>query len=259
MREAPDLGLLIEAARAAGPVAMRHFRASPRSWDKAGDQGPVSEADLEVNAVLEAHLRGARPDYGWLSEESEEDPARLTAERVFIVDPIDGTRAFLQGTSAFSHALAVVHNGVVEAAVVYLPAQERLYAAALGAGATLNGAPIHVSGAQSLTGADVLATKPTFLPDHWPGGVPDVNRAHRPSLAYRLCLVAQGRFDALVTVRDAWEWDIAAGCLIAAEAGGIATDATGAPIRFNARWPRHPGCFAAPRQIHAALMRHRGG
>ena len=84
MREADDLALLEAAAREAGEVALRYWRKAPKSWDKGGDAGPVSEADLAVNETLEAHLRGARPDYGWLSEESPDDAARLAAERVFM-------------------------------------------------------------------------------------------------------------------------------------------------------------------------------
>lgn len=253
-----DLALLTRAARIAGPIALRHFRQDPKTWDKDDGAGPVSEADLEVDAALAEVLRGARPDYGWMSEETPDDPDRLDRERVFVVDPIDGTRAFLEGTSAFSHALAVVERGRVIAAVVYLPAQERLYAAALGQGATLNGAPIRVSDAESPAAATILATRPSLLPEHWPGGVPDAERGYRPSLAYRLCLVAEGRFDALVTFRDSWEWDIAAGTLIIREAGGIVTDAGGGAPDFNTPRRQQGGCIAAAPGLHARLLELRG-
>lgn len=253
-----DLVLLIEAARIAGPIALRHFRQDPHAWDKEAGAGPVSVADLEVDAALARHLRAARPDYGWLSEETPDDAARMTRDRVFVIDPIDGTRAFLEGTTAFSHALAVVENGLVVAGVVYLPALDRMYAAAAGRGATLNGAPIRVSGAVDPAAAKILATRPSLLPEHWPGGVPPAERGYRPSLAYRMCLVAEGRFDALVTFRDSWEWDLAAGTLIVREAGGTVTDAAGAEPAFNAAGPQQAGCIAAASGLHGRLLALRG-
>jgi voltage-gated potassium channel Kch len=119
---AHDLALLTEAALKAGEIAMRFWKRSPKSWDKGGGHGPVTEADLDVNEMLAAKLLAARPDYGWLSEETEDGAARLAAERVFIIDPIDGTRAFMAGEDTFAHSLAVAEHGRVTAAVVYLPA-----------------------------------------------------------------------------------------------------------------------------------------
>ena len=247
-----DLDLLAEAARAAGEVAMGYFRRDPESWDKGGGEGPVSEADLAVNRLLERALRAARPGYGWISEESA--AADTDAEAVFIVDPIDGTRAFLDGTSAFSHAIAVVRGGVPVAGVVYLPAQDKMFAAQAGGGATLNGARIAGDGS---IGA-ILATRKTMAAENWPGGMPMQRPSFRPSLAYRMCLVAQGRFDAMVTFRPAWEWDIAAGALIAAEAGCLVTDAAGGPLRFATRDLRAPGCLVAMPEVHADLLTRAG-
>nr|WP_246237326.1 3'(2'),5'-bisphosphate nucleotidase CysQ [Halovulum dunhuangense] len=249
--------LLEEAARAAGDIALRHFRAAPQVWHKPDGQGPVTEADLEVNAMLEARLRTARPGYGWMSEETPDDPARMSAGTLFVIDPIDGTRAFIDGQEAFAHALAVVRDGEVTAAVVHMPALGLTYAAAAGQGARVNGAPITASRATMLDGAQVLANRVTFDPGNWPGGVPEAARAYRPSLAYRLCLVAEGRFDAMVTLRDAWEWDIAAGTLIAREAGAIVTDAGGAMPPFNSIRRQHPGCIAAAPGLHPLLMARR--
>ncbi|MEX0338437.1 MAG: inositol monophosphatase family protein, partial [Arenibacterium sp.] len=139
---ATDLTLLIEAARAAGETARKFSGLTARQWDKADGAGPVTEADLAVNEVLEEKLRGARPDYGWFSEESEDDLSRLACERVFIVDPIDGTRSFVEGSNTWAHSLAVVENGIVTAGVVYLPMRDKLYGAALGQGAFLNYTPL---------------------------------------------------------------------------------------------------------------------
>jgi len=254
-----DLELLTTAARAAGDIAMRYFRNDPERWEKADEQGPVTQADMEVNAALESQLRGARPDYGWMSEESADEPERLSAARVFIIDPIDGTRAFIDGNTAFAHAIAVAEAGRIVAGAVYLPAQDKLYAAAAGQGATLNGAPIAVRRPGRAGSAQVLSNRAALEPKHWPGGVPDVERVFRPSLAYRLCLVAEGRFDAMVTFRNAWEWDTAAGTLIAAEAGAAVSDGQGREMCFNAPSRAHDGCIVAAPKLHADLLRRRFG
>jgi myo-inositol-1(or 4)-monophosphatase len=249
-----DLALLRDAAAAAGRIATRHFRQGPQIWDKGGGHGPVTEADLEIDRMLRADLLAARPGYGWLSEETDDDTRRLGARRLFIVDPIDGTRAFIDGRRAFAHALAVVEDGRVTAGVVCLPLMDKLYEAELGRGARLNGRPIRASDRAELDGADILAGRPQLAPELWPGGVPKVTRHHRPSLAYRLCLVAEGRFDGMVTLRPSWEWDIAAGALILSEAGARVTDRFGAPLRFNEPDPRHPGLVAGAPAVHAGLL-----
>ncbi|MGR3502674.1 3'(2'),5'-bisphosphate nucleotidase CysQ [Pseudaestuariivita sp.] len=249
-----DLDLLIDAARQAGEIATRFTGPEAQVWDKPGGAGPVTEADLAVNAYLAQHLQDARPDYGWLSEESDDGPARLAKSRVFVIDPIDGTRAFVEGSQTWAHSLAVVEDGAPVAGVVYLPLRGKLYAAAAGQGATLNGTPLTASTCSTLPGADVLITKPAMKPALWPAGVPDVTRHHRPSLAYRMALVAEGRFDAMLTVRPTWEWDIAAGALLAAEAGATVTDAAGAPLRFNSPGAQTRGVLAAAPALHPSLL-----
>jgi myo-inositol-1(or 4)-monophosphatase len=250
---ASDLSLLIDAARAAGAEALSHLGTDLGVTYKDHDKSPVTCADHAVDRVLAAQLRAARPHYGWLSEESRDDAGRARADTVFIIDPIDGTRAFIDGQSAWSHSIAVAERGRVTAAVVYLPMKDAMYTAALGSGARLNGKPIRATEA-GLEGAEVLATKPNMEPHHWIGGPPPVNRSHRPSLAYRLSLVAEGRFDAMLTLRPAWEWDIAAGSLIAEEAGARATDRRGAPLRFNAAHPQTDGVLVAGPALHADLL-----
>ena len=252
-----DLALLDAAARAAGEIALRHFGAGPQVWDKGAGQGPVSSADLEIDAMLRDRLMGARPDYGWLSEETEDDLARLTRPRVFVIDPIDGTRAFLDGQDSFAHALAVIEEGRVVSAVVYLPRLGLSYTAQRGQGASLNGAPLQVSARYELTGAKVLASRLIFDTSHWPGGVPLLDRHFRPSLAWRMALVAQGQFDAMLTLRPTWHWDTAAGALLIEEAGGIVTAADGTALRFNTRDAQSQGVIAAGETLHHALMTRR--
>ncbi|MDQ2094525.1 3'(2'),5'-bisphosphate nucleotidase CysQ [Rhodalgimonas zhirmunskyi] len=249
-----DLALLVEAAQEAGRIARTYSGATAQSWEKPDNAGPVTECDLAVNRMLEERLRAARPDYGWLSEESEDNEARLEAETVFVIDPLDGTRSFMEGGRTFAHALAVVRNGLVQAGVVYLPLLDKLYTATYGGGAKLNGTPIKTALKPGLDRATVLAAKPVLQPRFWKGGVvPDIDRVYRPSLAYRLCLVAEGRYDAMITLRDSWEWDIAAGALIMAEAGAVVTDRYGAPLRFNNARPKVAGVLAASRAVHAEM------
>ena len=252
-----DLDLLVRAARDAGPIALRYFRQQPQVWDKADDAGPVSEADLAVNDMLAARLRAARPDYGWLSEETPDNTDRLTARRVFIIDPIDGTRAFIDGQDSFAHSLAIAEDGKVIAAAVYLPAKDRMYSAHADGPAMQDGRRISASTAITSAGATVLTSKPNMAATHWPYGVPALERSFRPSLAYRLCLVAEGRFDSMFAFRPTWEWDIAAGALIAARAGAVVSDGSGAALRFNAADPRTNGVLVAPRGLHADLVARR--
>lgn len=253
---AADRALLVSAAEAAGAVARRMQARPLRQWDKPG-QGPVSEADLAVNEALKSALLPARPGYGWLSEEDPESiggAERLSAERVFLVDPIDGTRAYIAGEAAYAISVAVAERGRVIAAAVHLPARGETYAAHAGGGAWLGEAPLAHSGRAKAAGAEVLMAKTFLAPEHWPGGPPQLVRRFRSSLAWRLCLVAAGAFDAVLTFRAAWEWDIAAGCLIAEEAGCRVTDDAGRPLAFNAAPPKAPGMVAAPPRLHAELM-----
>ncbi|ABD53319.1 3'(2'),5'-bisphosphate nucleotidase CysQ [Jannaschia sp. CCS1] len=248
-----DLQLLIAAALRAGEIAKLHFGNDPKVYDK-GDEGPVTEADLAIDTMLHETLRSARPDYGWLSEETEDTDARLTCEHVFICDPIDGTRAFIEGGKSFSHSLSVVRNGTPTAAVVFLPMRDKLYAAHLGGGSTMNGTALQVTQTETLQDATALTTKGNLQPHHWHGDVPAIGKAYRPSLAYRMSLVGEGRFDAMMTFRPTWEWDIAAGALIIAEAGGAVTDGYGQALRFNGSTAQVDGLLAGSPKIHSGLL-----
>lgn len=252
-----DRALLVEAAAAAGAIALRFFRRDPGVWEKDGGLGPVTEADLAVDRALAQRLRAARPDYGWLSEETTDGPERLSRRRVFIVDPIDGTRAFVAGETGWCVALAVVEAGRPIAAAALFPALGVLYAAARGAGATRGDRPLRASACAALDGARVVANAAMLDPGHWPGGPPRVERRFRASMIHRLCRVGEGSEDAMLTFRKVWEWDAAAGALIAEEAGCVVTDGAGAPIRFNAESARHEGLIVAPPALHAALLERR--
>lgn len=252
-----DLDLLRRVAKEAGEIALSHFGSDPKIWEKDDNAGPVTEADLAVNAHLLAKLRACRPDYGWLSEENEDDKERLKTTRQFIVDPIDGTRAFIEGSENWALSLAVVENGRPTAAVVEMPRKGHSFWATKGFGAFQNDKAIAVSKSSDLKTSTVLTAKPNLKPEHWAGGrAPAFKTSFRSSLAYRMCLVASGRFDAMLTLRPTWEWDVAAGTLIVEEAGGYALDQSGEPLKFNAPQPKTAGVVAggeAARKIAAKL------
>lgn len=248
-----DLTLIATAARDAGAVAMRFWKANPQVWEKPG-LGPVTEADLAVNDLLADRLRGARPGYGWLSEETPDDMTRLHYERLFILDPIDGTRSYIAGEKHFAISIALAEKGRVIAGAIYLPALNRLYTAEDNGPALCNGQPISCSSRTSLAGANLLMSKGFLEPDHWRTPPTDLKRSFRSSIAYRLCLIAEGSFDGMISTRDAWEWDIAAGSLIAARAGATVTDRRGNPLQFNAPGAKTAGIFTAAPAVHKEIM-----
>ena len=220
MPESDDLALVTQAAelRARSRCAIS---GAPRVWDKGQGQGPVSEVDLEIDAALRDLLLDARARITAGCPKKRPTPRPAGRDRVFIVDPLDGTRAYLDGQDGFAHPVCVVEHGRPVAAAIHVPRLGQTYNAALGRGAFCNGAPISVS--SRVTGARVLAARSQFAADYWPGGVPDISRHFRPALAWRMALVARGEFDAMLTFEPAWHWDIAAGALIVTEAGGVVT------------------------------------
>ncbi|MEL7465645.1 MAG: 3'(2'),5'-bisphosphate nucleotidase CysQ [Pseudomonadota bacterium] len=251
---ADDLALLMDHARAAGEIARKYHRTDVDTWEKDHGAGPVTEADIAIDRMLKAELTAARPDHGWLSEETEDDKSRIDAHRAFIVDPIDGTRAFMRGDDTFCHALAIAEAGEIVAAAAYFPIKDQMYWATRGGGAFHDGERIACSPREELAGASALSGQPQMKAALWPGGPPPVNREFRNSLVYRHCLVARGRFDLAFTLRAAWEWDVAAGELIAREAGAVVTTKEGDAWRYNAEHPRMPGAIIAPPALHAQLM-----
>ena len=248
-----DLELLIDAAREAGEIALRHKAKGLDVEEKPDGAGPVTQADLDVDQALRTGLTSVRPDYAWLSEETEDELSRLHSQTLFVVDPIDGTRSFIGGEKTWAHSLAIVRNGVATDGVVYLPEMDLMYAASASQGASCNGVRIDVSDLSQLTQARVLATRPNMDAKHWHSGTPTFKRSHRPSLAYRLCLVAEGRYDAMLTLRPSWEWDIAAGAVILQEAGATVTDRSAAKLMFNNETPQTAGVLGAGPNLHRQI------
>ena len=232
-----DLRLLVEAANEAGELAARMRRAGLVVTYKDDDNTPLTNADEAVDALIKARLKAARPDYGWLSEETADDRDRLARRRIFVVDPIDGTRAFLNDKPWWSVAVAVVEDDRPIAGVVFAPELEETYAAEAGQGATLNGQPIRTSAVTQLEDCRMAGDPRLFAHPRWPTPWPEMRVSQRNSTAYRMCLVASGDFDAAVAPYPKADWDVAAGDLIASEAGCFVGDHHGHGFRYNRERP----------------------
>ena len=245
MTAASDLDLIVDAAREAGELAGVLRRRGLEIQYKAGDSTPVTNADLAADALLTKRLRAARPDYGWLSEETADDPDRLTRKRLFVVDPIDGTRAFLNDKPWWAVSIAVVEGHRPTAGVVFAPQLAETYAATAGGGATLNGRPIRASDATVIEGAGMVADPRLFTLVHWPSPWPPMRVEQRNSTAYRMCVVASGAFDAAITLVQKHDWDLAAADLVATEAGCFVGDHTGAAFVYNRARPLQANLICA--------------
>jgi myo-inositol-1(or 4)-monophosphatase len=237
-----DLELLRTAAVTAGIIASSYFRRDVKNWTKE-NASPVSEADIVLDKFLHSALTTARPDYGWLSEESPDDFTRLGHSRTFIVDPIDGTRGFIRGEDSWTVSLAVVEDGVPVVGVVYAPARDEMYEAARGSGARLNGEPIerHTPPTRH---APLIPAPGAVHQELQAAGLDYIRGPAYPSLAYRLTQVATGKLDATVVRRGAQDWDIAGAAAILFECGIPFEDACMGAMRFNQREVRH-GALAA--------------
>jgi myo-inositol-1(or 4)-monophosphatase len=249
---AADHALMTDAVRAAGAIARDLFGGDVDSWDKRPGH-PVSAADLAVDKVLEERLRDERPGYGWLSEESPDDGSRRTAERTWMVDPIDGTRAFLKGRPEFSVTVALIEGGRPVLGAVYNPMTEEFYDAIAGGGTRFNGRPATVADRVEIDGAHILVSRSEMQKKGWDRGFADCRVEAISSIALKLARVAAGLADATITLWPKNDWDLAAGDLLIAEAGGAAMRPDGSEFTYNDDPPRHPGLIAAPAGLIPAL------
>ena len=252
-----DHELLLQAVREAGACALKRFQKEQKVWRKS-KYHPVCEADIETNAVLRDRLMAARPGYGWLSEESEDSAERLERRRTWVVDPIDGTNSYLKGLPEFAVSVALVEDGGALLGAVFNPARDELFDAVKGGGACLNGAPIAVSGEADLAQAQILASRSEHREAGWPERFRAANVHAMSSIAYKLALVADGRFDAAASAWPKADWDISAGCLLVAEAGGTITSIAGKELTFNRERPLHATCLASNGRLHQALIAELG-
>jgi myo-inositol-1(or 4)-monophosphatase len=249
---AEELALLSEAAREAGAIAMRYFGKSPEVWMKGGTS-PVSEADYAADLYLRETLLKARPDYGWLSEETADDLARLAARRTFVVEPIDGTRGFLEGRRTWCVSVAVVEAGRPLAGVLECPASRETYWALPGGGAFRNGSPVRVRQAGPIM--EIAGPKPLLdrVPAKWQARLTRVS--YIPSLAYRLAMIAGGALDATFVKPNAHDWDIAAADLILREAGGELLDEHGQAPVYGGETIRHGALAAGSGELLGVLAK----
>ena len=245
-----DRERLATAVKEAGAVAHQFFRGPLKSWTKGEGDSPVSEADIASNDLLHRHLVEAGD--GWLSEESENDPTRLAARRVWVVDPIDGTRAFIAGREDWSVSAALVVDGRPTVAALFAPATDELFLATVGGGATRNGSAIRASSGGSLEGARIGGPKRMLERIVSSGtGIVPMPRVH--SLALRLARVAHSELDAAVAGGNGHDWDLAAADLLVHEAGGMMTALDGQVLIYNRPDPVHSVLIASGRERHAAL------
>jgi myo-inositol-1(or 4)-monophosphatase len=245
-----DADLLFDVVREAGALAHTMQRQTVRRWTKP-DGTPVTEADEAVDALLRGKLQAARPGYGWLSEETPDDATRLACETMWIADPIDGTRAFITGSSEWCIAVALISRGRPAAAAVYRPVREEFYAAIVGEGALLNGETIHIADDDSLADAHIVGTVKSLAPLAAHGIKTDVS-GELP-LQLRLAFVACGRFDGAVSFGHKNDWDLAAGDLIVHESGGRVGDLSGTPYIYNRARTWQQGMIAAGIRRHARI------
>ncbi len=242
-----ELAALARVAAEAGALALRRWDEGFESWEKVPGH-PVCAVDLEIDELLKVRLGQLDPDAGWLSEETADDPARLERRRVWVVDPIDGTRDYIRRRIGWCVSVALVEDGQPVLAALSAPARDEMWTAEVRKGARLNGRAIHCGNRMNLTGARA----PT---DSLPREDRDLTVVAKPnSIALRMAMVAADEADLLATLRWGAEWDVAASVLIAREAGCATSDAFGAPLDFNKPDPRAFGVLACVPGIHGAAV-----
>lgn len=248
-----DFECLQSAVREAGALAMTYFRNGITGTRKA-DGSPVSEADYAADRLLRERLTSGSSPHGWLSEETADDKRRLAMRSVWVVDPIDGTASFLEGTPEWTVVGALVVDGQPVLAAVFNPVADEMFTARTGRGAFLNGRRLAVEDAETIENARVMATRGMFKKPIWPEPWPTIRHAFIKSIAYRLMAVAAAKAHAALSITRLSEWDIAAAALIVREAGGVITALDGAPFTFNKEHLRLNGVLAAGPVLHQLLL-----
>jgi len=234
-------------AEEAGRIAAARCGGAFKRWEKTPGH-PVCDIDLEVDAFLRERLDAVDPQAGWLSEETLDDSDRFERRRLWVVDPIDGTRDYLRERPGWCVSVALVEDRVPVLGVLAAPARGELWTASRGQGSRRNGIPLRVSPRSELPGARVPA-------DQLPSVDRDLVAVAKPnSIALRIGLVAAGEADLVATLRWGFEWDIAAAALIAEEAGATVTGALGQPLAFNSASGEAFGVLVATPGIHAAAV-----
>ena len=249
-----DAELLAGALEEASAVALEHYRGPREHWFKGPGQ-VLTEADLAVDRLLKDRLLGARPEDGWLSEETPDDGSRHTSRRVWVVDPIDGTRAFADRIPEWTISVALLIDGTPALGTVVNPATAEWFEAIRGGGLRQNGEPAGATGRRELAGARLLSSRGEIRKRGWRERLPESEIQTMGSLAYKLALVAAGRFDGFLSLRRSQDWDVAAAVLLLEAGGATLTDGEGRPLILNGDPPRHAGLVAAASQpLHETLL-----
>jgi myo-inositol-1(or 4)-monophosphatase len=250
-----ELQVARDGALAAGEILQRYFRDGGYEIESKGKNNPVTSADFEADSILKQILGDAFPAYGWLSEETVDNDDRLARERVWIVDPLDGTKEFIKGIPEFVVAIALADRGVPVMGVTYNPIKDELFCGVRGAGCTLDGKAVTVSDTSALEHATILASRSETARGEWKAYEGRVIVRPIGSVAYKLALVAAGQADATFTLTPKNEWDIASGVALIVAAGGRVTDLHGGEVSFNQREVKTPGFVASNGHLHAQLER----
>jgi len=252
---ADDARLVRQVTEEAGRIALSYFARDIHTWDKSPNN-PVSEADIAVDTFLRTTLMQNRTGYGWLSEETEDQPERLRCGRLWIVDPIDGTRSFLAGGENWGISVALVQDQKTIVAAFYAPVKNAFYFAERGRGVTKNGVAISASIQNDLAAARMMGEPKAFQTEKfWPTPWPKTMHTEQAnSIALRICQIADGQFDCCVTLRPKNDWDVAAADLIIEESGGLLTTGTGSRLVFNREKPLHDHIVATCPALFEPVM-----
>jgi myo-inositol-1(or 4)-monophosphatase len=250
-----ELELAETAAHAAGEILRGYYRDRGYTIDQKSKDNPVTTADFAADHKLKEMLRDGFPAYGWLSEETADDGARLQCRRAWIVDPLDGTKEFIKGVPEFVVAIALTDNGVPVIGVSYNPIKDEMFSGMVGAGCQFNGRPAHVTATDSLERATILASRSETSRGEWKPYEGKVIVKAVGSVAYKLALVAVGQADATFTRSPKSEWDIAAGTALIVAGGGKVTDSDGNEMRFNKPSVKVPGMVGSNGHLHAPIER----
>ena len=249
---ASDLAFLQDVVREAGEIGLRYFNAPNRVSYKSGNS-PVTEADMEIDSFLKSELMKRRPTYGWLSEETEDNLDRLSCHRVFIVDPIDGTRGFIDGRKEWCISIAIVEKNKPVVAALHCPSLGQSFFAVKGGGISLVGCSVESE--QKTNHFRVTASKKVIdFIDTLGDDTPFVTTPFIPSLAYRLAMVSQGRLEAAFARGGACEWDVAAAELLLSEANCSLTTAKGEALGYNQEIVKLPALIACKTTLHDRLL-----
>ncbi len=238
-----DILQRIEAAMDAARAVFARFRPGAIEAEYKIGHDPVTEADRAVDAVLRQNL--LRDGEGWLSEETADNPSRLDKERVWIVDPLDGTHEFVMGLPEFCVSIGYVEKGVPVAGGIYNPATNETFVGAVNIGVLYNRRPARSSRRTTLEGALVLASRSEVERGEWKrfeNGPFKIQAMG--SVAYKLALVAAGLADATFTLTSKNEWDVVAGAALVRSGGGFVSTLEKTDLTVNQRDPLLSGLLA---------------